>query len=260
MIKLSTLVEILPNKVFFTPTGILVVSHSPNVEDYNKRLMIPARKYHAIQICTKARKSPRVSYPLNDLSKKDWSTQAELILEQISIPNVSTQDIKTVHRYVKGLTMDYDHGFTSEVNTEVLSILVKEELSKNYMNAQVPNRTIPKGKGKGKDKSKDDSEIPFPADPGLQPEIPLYTPQQYWEDLVRRQLMTPDFRGHNRIRCAYNTDPIQVLYDGTIRHPSPKGQNPTLPGVLDRTPEAETAMCPNTSIHSFNIHTWSWSG
>ena len=117
------------------------------------------------------------------------------------------------------------------VSTELLSILANDELSKNYMNAQIPN--IPNGKGKGKDKSKDDSEIPFPGDPGLLPEIPLYTPQQYWEDLVRRRPMTPDFRGHNKIRCAYNTDPIPILYSGTIRHPPPKGQNPTLPGVLD---------------------------
>ena len=40
VIKLSTLVEAetLPNKVFLTPTGILVASHGPNVEIYDKRL------------------------------------------------------------------------------------------------------------------------------------------------------------------------------------------------------------------------------
>ena len=128
VIKLSTLVEILPSKVFITPTGIFVVSHGPNVEDFNKRLMIPARKFHAIQIGTNAHNNPGDSYLLNDLSKKDWSAQAELILEQLSIPNVLTQDIKTVHRYVKGITMDYDHGFSSEVSTELLSILAKDEL------------------------------------------------------------------------------------------------------------------------------------
>ena len=42
VIKLSTLVETLPDKVFLTPTGILVASHGPNVEDYGKRLVIPA--------------------------------------------------------------------------------------------------------------------------------------------------------------------------------------------------------------------------
>ena len=178
-------------------------------------------------------------------SKKDWSDQANLILEQLSIPNVSTQDIKAAHRYVKGLTTNYDDGFNSEVSTDFLSILAKSELAKNFMNAQVPTRAPPKGKGKGKDESKDDSATPapagldrltpiyFPEDPVFPPEIPLYSPEQYWEDWVRRQLMTPDFRGHNKMRRAYNTDPIQVLCDGTIRHPSPKGQNPTLPGVLD---------------------------
>jgi len=74
--------------------------------------------------------------------------------------------------------MDDDDGFTSEVSTELLSILANEGLSKNYTHAQIPNRTIPQGKAKGKGKSKDDSEIPFPPDPGLPPEIPLYTPQQ----------------------------------------------------------------------------------
>ena len=45
--------------------------------------------------------------------------------------------------------------------------------------------------------------------------------------------MTSDFRGHNKIRRAYNIDHIQFFYDGTIRHPTPKGQNPTHAGVLD---------------------------
>ena len=52
LFKLSTLVETLPNNVFLTPTGIRVASHGPKVEDYNKRLAVPARKFHAIQIGT----------------------------------------------------------------------------------------------------------------------------------------------------------------------------------------------------------------
>ena len=82
MIKLSTLVERLPNKVFLTPTGILVASHGPNVKDYDKRLVIPANKFHAIQVGTNAHKNPGVSYPPNGLSKKEWSEQADLIIEQ----------------------------------------------------------------------------------------------------------------------------------------------------------------------------------
>ena len=52
VIKLPTLVKTLPNEVFLTPTGILVVSHGPNVNDYDKRLVIPANKFHAIQTLT----------------------------------------------------------------------------------------------------------------------------------------------------------------------------------------------------------------
>ena len=113
------------------------------------------------------------------------------------------------------------------------------------MNAQVPNRAFPKGKGKGKDKSKDDSATPvpegldlfapiyFPEDPLLPPEIPLYTRDQYWQDLVRKQFLTPDSRSHNKTRYAYNADPIQYLHDGTIRYPTLRGQNPTHTGILD---------------------------
>ena len=119
MIKL---VETLPNKVFPTPTGILVASHGPNVEDYDKRLVIPANAFHAIQIGTNANTNPGVSYPLNELSKKDWSDQVSLILTQFSIPKVSAQDIKTVHQYVKGFTMIYEDGFNSEVSKDFLSI------------------------------------------------------------------------------------------------------------------------------------------
>ena len=94
VIRLSTLVETLPNKSFLTPTGILVASHGVNVDGYDKRLVIPASKFHAIQIGTNAHRNPGVSYLLNELSKKDWSDQANLILAQLSIPDISTEDIK----------------------------------------------------------------------------------------------------------------------------------------------------------------------
>ena len=253
MIKLSTLVEMLPNKVFQTPTGILVASQGPNVEDCDKRLVIPANKFHAIQIGTNASINLGASYPLNELSGKDRSDQVNLVLTELSIPNVRAQGIKTVRQYVKGFTTNCEGGFTAEMGTDFLSILAKDEPSKHYMNAQVPNRAPPKGKGKGKDKSKDDSATPvteglalhtpifFPEDPYLQPEIPLYSPQQYWEDSVNRHFLPPDFRDHSKIRCAYNTDSIQYLYDGKIRHPTPKGQNPTLAGVLDVSPILRTS-------------------
>ena len=113
VIKLSTLVETFPNKVFLTPTGILVVSRGPNVNDYDKRLVIPANKFHAIQIGTNANTNPGVSYPLNEPSRKDWSDQVNLILTQLSIPNVTAQDIKTVHQYVKGFTTNYEDRLTA---------------------------------------------------------------------------------------------------------------------------------------------------
>lgn len=137
---------------------------------------------------------------------------------------------------MKGFTTNYEDGFTAEMSTDFLFSLAKDEPSKNYMNAQVSNRAPPKGNGKGKDKSKDDSATPVPEgralhtpifspeDPYLQPEIPLYPPQQYWEDLVNRHFLPPDFQNHN-------IDSIQYFYGGKIRHP--KGQNPILAGVLD---------------------------
>ena len=107
------------------------------------------------------------------------------------------------------------------------------------MNANVPARSF-KGKGKGKDKSKGDPRgleihvpMEFPTDPGLQPEIPLYTAQQYWEDVISKQLMTPGFTGHNKFRHTCNTDPIQFLRDGKVGNLPPRGQNPTFAGVLD---------------------------
>ena len=95
-----------------------------------------------------------------------------------------------MHQYVKGLTTNYEDGFTVEMSTDFLSTPAKDEPSKDYMNAQIPNRAPPKGKGKGRDKSKDDTATPvpeglalhtpicFPGDPYLQPEIPLcvFTP------------------------------------------------------------------------------------
>ena len=58
VIKLSTLVATLPNNIFFTPSGVVVASHGPNVDNYGKRLVIPADKFHAIQISTQANKAP----------------------------------------------------------------------------------------------------------------------------------------------------------------------------------------------------------
>ena len=78
-----------------------------------------------------------------------------------------------------------------------------------------------------------------------------YSRDQYWEDSVRRQLLTPDPRGHNKIRCAYNTDPIQYLYDGTIRHPTPRGQNPTHAGALDVPSILKS--CPNSRGRNNNV-------
>ena len=108
-----------------------------------------------------------------------------------------------------------------------------------FMNAEVPTRSL-KGKGKGKEKSKGEQSgleihtpIEFPRDPGLGPEIPLYTAQQYWEGLINKKMMSPDFTGRNKFRYTYNADHIQSLRSGQAREPFPKGQNPTTPGVRD---------------------------
>ena len=232
--------ETLPNKVFPTPRGVIVASHGPNVDDYDKRLVVLANKFHAKQISTQANKSPGVSYLLTAFSKKEWSEQAIQILAQLSIPEASTQDIETAHQYVKGLTMtSLDEGFTLESSTSFLSSLARDGITRNFMNANVPTRSF-KRKGKGKDKSKGEPRglelhipIEFPTGPGLQPEIPLYTTQRYWEDLRNKKLMPPDFTGHNKFRYTYNIDPIRFLRNGQIRDPPSGGQNPTLPGVLD---------------------------
>ena len=76
--------------------------------------------------------------------------------------------------------------------------------------------------------------IPFPQDPGLTPEIPLYTCQQYSEDLIHRGLISPGSRGHNKIRCSYNTKPFTVLRNGNARYHHPTPQDPTKPGVMDK--------------------------
>ena len=42
VIKLSKLVETLPNNIFLTPSGVIVASHCPNANNYDKCLVIPA--------------------------------------------------------------------------------------------------------------------------------------------------------------------------------------------------------------------------
>ena len=81
----------------------------------------------------------------------------------------------------------------------------------NSINGEVPIKS-PKGKGKAKGNSKGQqgglqicTPIEFPKDPGLGPEIPLYTAQQYWEDLVYKKMVPPDFTGRNQFRYT----PIQ---------------------------------------------------
>ena len=94
---------------------------------------------------TNAHMNPGVSYSLNGLSKKERFDQANLILSQLSIPGVSTQEIKTVHQYVKVLTVTtLGHGCTSEASTDLLSLLAKDVVSKRFMNAQVPSKPFSK--------------------------------------------------------------------------------------------------------------------
>ena len=186
-IKLSTLVETLPNNIFLAPSGVIVASHGPNVDDYDKRLVIPAGKFHAIQISTQANKNPGVSYLLDGLSKKGWSEKASQFLAQITNPDFLTEKIQTAHQYVKGLAAtSLDEGFNSESSKSFLSSLARLEVTMNFMNAEVPIKSS-KGKGKSKDNCKGQqggleicTPIEFPEDKGLGPEIPLYTAQQYW--------------------------------------------------------------------------------
>ena len=115
VIKLSTLVETLPNNIFLTPSGVIVASHGPNVDNYDKRLVIPADKFHAIQISTQANKSPGVSYLLDRLSKKEWPDKAIQILAQLTIPETLIHEIQAARQYVKGLAAtSFDEGITQE--------------------------------------------------------------------------------------------------------------------------------------------------
>ena len=151
VIKLSTLLETLPNNIFFTSSGVTVASHGPNVDDYDKRLVIPADKSHAIQISTQAHKSPGASYLLDVFSKKEWSGKAIQILAQITIPDILNERIQTPHQYVKGLAAtSLDEGFTPESSGSFLSSLARLEITMNFMNAEVPIKPS-KGKGKGKE-------------------------------------------------------------------------------------------------------------
>ena len=58
VIKWSKLVETLPNNIFPTPSGVIVASRGPNVDNYDKRLVIPADKVYAIHISMQANKAP----------------------------------------------------------------------------------------------------------------------------------------------------------------------------------------------------------
>ena len=154
VIKLSTLLETLPNNIFLTPSGVIVASHGPNVDDYDKRLVIPADKSHAIQMNTQASKSPGVSYLLDGFSKKEWSEKAIQILAQNTIPDILTEKIQTAHQYVKGLAAtSLDEGFTSESSKSFLSSLARLGITMNFMNAEVPIKSS-KGTGKSNNKSK----------------------------------------------------------------------------------------------------------
>ena len=57
-IKLSTLVERFPSKVFITPAGVPVAPHGSNVEGYNKRLVIPAWKSMPYSLAQRHGKAP----------------------------------------------------------------------------------------------------------------------------------------------------------------------------------------------------------
>ena len=103
VIKLLTLVKTLPNNIFLTPSRVTVASHGPNVDNYDKRLVILADKFHATQVSTQANKSPGVSYLLDGLSKEEWSDKAIQILAQLTIPDTLIEKAQTAHQYVKEL-------------------------------------------------------------------------------------------------------------------------------------------------------------
>ena len=179
---------------------------------------------------------------LDGFSKKEWLEKATQILAQITIPNISTERIQTAHQYVRGLAAtSLDEGVTSESSTSFLSSLARYEITMNFMNAEVPIKSS-KGKGKGKENSKGQqgglescTPIEFPVDKGLGPEVQKFLStlhnSTYWEDLVHKKIILPDFTGSIRFRHKYNTDRIQSLRSGKAREPHPKGQNPTASGI-----------------------------
>ena len=158
---------------------------------------------------------------LDGLSKKEWSEKAIQVFAQISIPDISTERIQTAHQYVRGLAAtSLDEGFTSESSTSFLSSLTRYEITMNSMNAEIPIKSS-KERGNGKENSTGQQSglesctpIEFPVDKGLGPEVPLYTPQQYWEDLVHKKIILPSFTGRIRFRYRYNTDRTQSLRSG----------------------------------------------
>ena len=183
VIKLSTLVETLPDNIFLTPSGVTVAPHGPDVDDYDKRLVIPADKFHAIQVSAQFNKSPGVSYLLDGLSKEGWSDKATQILAQLTIPDILAEEIHTAPQYVKGLAAtSLDEGFTSESSNNSLSSLARHEITMNFMNAEVPIKS-PRGKGKGKENPRGQqggleihTPIEFPRDLGLGPDSTVHRP------------------------------------------------------------------------------------
>ena len=106
-----------------------------------------------------------------------------------------------------------------------------------FTNAEVPTRSLKKARV---GKSPRVNTVVWKSTPQLNSprtrvldQIPLYTAQQYWEDLGIRRMVLPDFTGRNKSCYTYNIDHIQSLRSGQAREPSPKGQNPTTPGALD---------------------------
>ena len=146
--------------------------------------VIPAGKFHAIQISTQANENPRVSYLLDGLSKKEWSEKATQILAQLTIPDILNEKIQTAHQYVKGLAAtSLDEGVMSESSRSFLSSLARLEITMNFMNAEVPIKPS-KRKGKSKAHSRGQqggrleicTPIEFPGDPGLGPDSTVHRP------------------------------------------------------------------------------------
>ena len=140
---------------------------------------------------------------------------------------------------MKGLAAtSLDEGFTSESSKSFLSFLARLEITINFMNADVPIKSS-KGEGKSKKIPRVNKVVWRSAPLSNSPRIRVLdqkfhcTAQQYWEDLMHKKMILPDFTGRNKFRYTYNTDRIQSLRSGKAREPPPKGQNPTAPGVLD---------------------------